>query len=122
MATTSVSPESNNASDLRVCPGFLDILFEPTACEDETDPAQLERIRAAAEYTFNATIDGLRAIGNLLFHCKAYSTEPIDDQMLDIGWFIQEMSTLTRRTHEIESAATYQLRKLEIAKARGGRS
>lgn len=121
MATQSVSPETPNTEPKR-CPDIRDILIDPTSCEDETDPEVLERTRCAAQYTFDATVDGLRAIGNLIFHTKAYGTEPIDDQMLDLGWFLQEMATLAKYTHEIESAASYQQRKLDIAKARGGLS
>lgn len=121
MAHESVSP-GNETEPKGGCPNILDLLRDPIACEDETDPERLERIRYGAECTFNATIDGLRAVGNLIFHCATYTNEPIDDQLQDIGWFIQEMSLLARRTQEIESAASHQQRKLEVEKARRVRS
>jgi hypothetical protein len=107
---------------MKRCPNIRDLMIGSYDCEQETDVEQLERYRYGAECTFTAVIGGIGAIGNLIFHCSAYTKETIDDQLTAIGWLIQELAEIASHTQEIESAASYQQRKLEIAKARGGRS
>jgi hypothetical protein len=97
--------------------------MDPISCEDETDPEVLDRTSRAAETTLAAVHAGIGAIGNIIWHCAAHTKEPIEEHHLQsAAWLLQELATLADLAHEIESAAEYQQRKLEIAKARRGRS